>query len=67
MIHGGNLEPVNRRTAANAQRVQLIIHALSDRFTAEPEERQQQPSSVPVLERTSIAQHEFILRAAELF
>lgn len=35
MIHGGDLEPVTRRSSANAARVQLIIHALSDRFTSE--------------------------------
>lgn len=36
MLHGGDIEPVTRHSRANAQRVQLIIHALSDRFTGDP-------------------------------
>lgn len=36
MLHGGDIEPVNRRSTANARRVQLIIHALGDRFVGEP-------------------------------
>lgn len=38
MIEGqsGFLEPMNRRSRANAERVQKIIHALSDRFTGNP-------------------------------
>lgn len=35
MIHGGDIEPVTKGNKSNAERVRLIVHALSDRFTAE--------------------------------
>ena len=36
MEHYGDIEPITRRSKANAERVRLIVHALSDRFTGEP-------------------------------
>lgn len=38
MEHGlsGYIEPMTRRSRVNAARVQAVIHAISDRFTAEP-------------------------------
>lgn len=36
MEHHGYIEPMHKGNRAKAERVQLIIRALSDRFTGEP-------------------------------
>lgn len=36
MEHHGYIEPMHKGNRSKAERVQLIIHALSDRFTGDP-------------------------------
>jgi hypothetical protein len=60
MEQSQHLEPMHRGNRAKAERVQLVIRALSDRFTGDPFPAMSDHYKEPILEKTDLGQQEFI-------